>query len=705
MELQRQLEDQDIFCGGDLSGGGGAAAHNLSGSLAAPLVQNAVIISVYPLDAHMHAVDGDGASDDWTQANVKENLRKVAALGHIINDTVLPNLRKETFDYPWHLGGDGLTFGAECQSVDNSDGTLVPHLRAVLRYGHCIADEWFAVAFMYHLMEVLEAQHKTSVAVEMIDADDGQFLLIEAADALPDWVDELGVDGMRHRAWLSDGSIRLLPPSLGKSSGAMSQIEAIQYLQSSPSDMTMAPSAVQELILAKVQPFLDAIECGTSHATQVRTSVSEYLHRAAMVLPLNVAILIRDRPDLIPAAVRAFCRHEIGQQRSDTKTQRKASTGINGSGDGLNVAFERLVTTVVTLSRTTYAVLLTGEGSCPPPFPVPKEYRSVELNRMRRRLKNDALTDRFRHALEGGIRLTRGLELLLGRASPTSGSGATIGTSSGDIRLGDSEQRICLHWSRLSNELGMSGDWIRQAWSEGPNGISDDKRCIDAFLTCPVYRPEMTRGGLWPLSHPGKMAQEVARALFRAVPKSGLAETDFPMTREDDIDGDWWIDLESPHSAEELMKEIVSSHGERQKKVLTSEQDGQQIQSMLGGLQSFLSTKSDFDGVRWITQATTKNMQCDESILNKEISIDSRTFIGCLLRSLKNASSHDGSAETSRDGLFHADDYRFVGGSDSQGDDDDSMNTDEGQEHGGATIQGAMVNRIRFFFDESVVLM
>ena len=707
MELQRQLEDQDFFCGGGLSTSGAhvtASSSTDAPSAAASLVQNAVIISVYLLDAAVDQGKHEAASDrDSTNANMKGNMRRVAALGHVINEIVLPNLR-QTFNYPWHLGGEGLAFGAECHSIDNSDGTAVPHLRAVLRYGHCIADEWYAVGVMFHLMEILQTQHNMRVAVEMIDADDGQFLLIEAADALPDWVDELGVDGMRHRAWLLDGLVRLLPPSLGNDSGGgggMSQAEALQSLQTSPSDVTVAPNAVQELIVAKIQPFLETIRRGTSHSTAVPPSVTEYLHRAAMVLPLDIAILIRNRSDLIPAAVHAFCRHEGQQQKSDTKLHQNIEIGGNNSKIAPNVAFERLVTTVVTLSRTTYAVLLTGEGLIPPPFSIPKEYRSVELNRMRRRLKNDALTDRFRHALEGGIRLTRGFEHLLGRASSTTGAGAPKGN--GDVlTLGDSEQRVCLHWSRLSNEVGIGGgEWILQAWQEGPNGSSEDRRCISEFLKCPVYRPELTRGGLWPLSHPGKMAQEVARGLFRAVTKSKLTEADFPMTREDEVDGDKWIDLDSPNSAEELMNEIVSPHGERQNKGLTSEQDGQQIQGMLGGLTSFLNTKSDFDGVRR-SQVTKTQVQCDESILNKEIKINPRTFIGCLHQSLKAASYGDNDnttgKEASKDRIkmpFYEDDYRLGGESDSSdgGDDGEDINIDEYQEHGAETIQGAMVSR------------
>ncbi len=702
MELQRQLEDQDYFCGGGISGSAGAGA--------ASLVQNAVIISVYPLDA----VDDDAASAAASNGTTaKEAMRRVAALGHIINDIVLPNLRTETFSYPWHMGGDGLAFGAECRSHDSSDGTVVPHLRAVLRYGHSIADEWCAVAVMYHLMHVLKTQHNTRVAVEIFDADDGQFLLIEAADALPDWVDELGVDGMLHRAWLLDGSMRLLPPSeKGKNDGGMSQVAALHSLQSSPCSATVAPSAVQDMIMAKIQPFLDALQPGNSRAVAVPSAISDHMHRAAMVLPLNVAVLIRNQPHIIPAAVHAFCRNE-GQKKSGPETRSQArrdanesENNISGATNGPDVAFERLVTTVVTLSRTTYAVLLTGEGLIPPPFPVPKEYRSVELNRMRRRLKNDALTDRFRHALEGGVRLTRGLEhLLVGQSSPVSRAGATRDGSNThqELTIGDKEQRVCLHWSRLGNELGLGGEWIREAWLEGPNGTSDGKSYIDVFLKCPTYRPEMTRGGLWPLSHPGKTAQEVARELFRSALRSGATAADFPMTREDEVDGDKWIDLDSPNSAEVLMKEIASAHGKRENRVPTSEPDGHQIQDMLGGLQSFLNTNSDFDGVRRAKE-TTIQVRCDKSILDKEIKINPHKFIGRIHRSLKAAtstSSHrKGGADASKDEmkmLFYADDYRIDNDdeSDSQSDDDGGVNTSErGGRHRTETLQGAMVSQV-----------
>ena len=717
MELQRQLEDQDYFCGGGISGDGLSweSAHASGGSAdagiaAASLVQNAVIISVYPLDA----VDDDAASAAASNdTNTKEAMRRVATLGHIINDIVLPDLRTETFRYPWHLGGDGLAFGAECRSHDSSDGTVVPHLRAVLRYGHSIADEWCAVAVMYHMMHVLKTQHNTRVAVEMIDADDGQFLLIEAADALPDWVDELGVDGMRHRVWLLDGSVRLLPPSeRGKNDGGMSQVAALHSLQSSPSNgATVAPSAVQDMIMTKIQPFLDALQSRNSRAMAIPSAISDHMHRAAMVLPLDVAVLIRNQPHIIPAAVHAFCRNE-GQKKSGPETQSQARRDANDSGNnisgatnGPDVAFERLVTVVVTLSRTTYAVLLTGEGLIPPPFPVPKKYRSVELNRMRRRLKNDALTHRFRHALEGGVRLTIGLKhLLVGQSSPVSRVGAIRDGSNThqELTIGDKEQRVCLHWSRLGNELGLGGEWISETWLEGPNGTSDDKSYIDAFLKCPTYRPEMTRGGLWPLSHPRKTAQEVARELFRSALRSGATAADFPMTREDEVDGDKWIDLDSPNSAEELMKEIASANGKRENRVPTSEPDGHQIQDMLGGLQSFLNTNSDFDGVRRAKE-TTIQVRCDKSILDKEIKINPHEFIGRIHRSLKAATStssyRKGGVDASKDEmrtLFYADDYRMDndGGSDSQSDDDGGVNTGErGDRHSTETLQGAMVSQ------------
>lgn len=71
------------------------------------------------------------------------------------------------------------------------------------RYGDNIEDEWFIV---YLLKCITECVPGTVVSVR--DNSDGEFLLIEAADALPEWVTP---DTAQDRVYLHNGHIHLIP--------------------------------------------------------------------------------------------------------------------------------------------------------------------------------------------------------------------------------------------------------------------------------------------------------------------------------------------------------------------------------------------------------------------------------------------------------------------------------------------------------------
>ena len=665
MERQRQLED-DAFnsfvsnvrdCesssanvngsldGADLSSGGGSTA----------LVHNALVVSIYLLDGDS-STKLIGGDTNTSEEERRDALESIANLGIKINNVVLPELR-QLMPYPWHVGGEALVFGAHCGNGEDRRGPdkCLPHLRATLRYGHSLNDQWFAVALMYRVADILSKAHGQKVAIEFIDVDDGNFLLIEAADALPKWVDEVGFEGMSNRTWLEEGYIHIIPVNVRSLSGDMSlsKEEALCALVDETT-YTKAPSGVQEAIHNRIQHFVASLQptgvIGSS-ATQ------DWLHRAAVVLPLNLAVLFRSQPDLIPSCVHAFCRCE-GRQHQNFQIplgDRKPQPSLHPP-----IRFERLVKTVVTLSRTTYALLLTGEGMVPPPFAIPKEYRSVELNRTRRHLKNEALTDRFRHAIEGGIRLTRGFEHLV------NGNRGKKSTSA-ELNFGDKENRVCCHWTRLDIEMGGGGTWITDSWRAGPT-IAAKASCINAFTKCPVYRPELSQGGQWPLSHPQKSSAQLASDALRAAAKSSLNEQDFPTMREDQVDGDKWVDLITAKSADAALAKIMSS---RQGKNLNREttydsaKEGiHSVNAMFEGLQAFVERSSGVEGVK-TRGFTSKRLLFAElsqedanAILEakSETVIDSDVFLNALQNSLKIA-TRTRTSNDDLDSFFYEDDY------------------------------------------------
>jgi len=151
-----------------------------------------------------------------------------------------------------------------------------------------------------------------------------------------------------------------------------------------------------------------------------------------------------------------------------------------------------------------YAMLLTAAGQILPPLKVPKSYRSVEVNRIKRQIRGADEHARFRHAVEAGVRLSLGFEWLLRNdATHTSTSMRTKTADHKCFHVGSVERRITQNHVTLDIASGGDGGWIERAWNVGPNSISKDDD-ISSLIKCPVWNPEVKRGGICPLSHPSE---------------------------------------------------------------------------------------------------------------------------------------------------------------------------------------------------------
>ena len=103
-----------------------------------------------------------------------------------------------------------------------------------------------------------------------------------------------------------------------------------------------------------------------------RTILGEYLHTAAIVLPLQLALMIRHRPDLIAIAISSFCQHATEKLRSTKESRgRTQSTQYDEGEMNHDIPFENLVFTSMTIPKTLYAMLLTAAGQLPPPMKLP----------------------------------------------------------------------------------------------------------------------------------------------------------------------------------------------------------------------------------------------------------------------------------------------------------------------------------------------
>ncbi len=506
---------------------------------------NVLVLSIYCIDFDLvlnPAAARDDCRREWS-IDHKKLMRKLSTIHGVIHSKLLPVYEKR-YKHNWFKGGEGLCFGMHCHNevkhhvnttedgmdeshVDehtNLSGGLaskdsVPHLRAIIHYGPHPLDEYYAIAIMSCISRDLLRHHNIRVGIECWDVDDGQILLIEGANNLPPWVDDqIGVQGMANRVYLVDGKVVILPPSIkGHQGYHLTRREALHALlqmedkriRGEGVDKTLEESSadaelhqLNKVIEKRLKPFCTVMNQILDTSTK-RTILGEYVHTAAIVLPLRLALIVRHRPDLIPIAIATFCQHA-----TETFLSKKGmkgtlqSTRYDDGGMNDNIPFENLVFTSITISKTLYAMLLTAAGQLPPPLKLPKHYKSIELKRMKRQCINGGVGyAHLRHSIEAGVRLSLGFEWI------NSQSELSDITDPGHSPLSNTtsystEERLTQFMTRIDTEAGGDGRWLEQAWSMGPNATSCEND-ISSLLLCPVWNPEIAQGGICPINNAG----------------------------------------------------------------------------------------------------------------------------------------------------------------------------------------------------------
>lgn len=193
-----------------------------------------------------------------------ENLEETADIvNSIIND-----LSK---DYIWHKD----KFRVSTSSLKYFDAN-VPHLHGLVYYGDNVQDEWFIVAVLLELSKTIKG-----LAIRVIDSD-GEFLLIEASDFLPKWVN---ADKCNGKVFLFDGKVHLIQHE----SASLKLL--LEELRENPNKYCLSDQA---------------FNCIRERITHFPHDIT-LLHRATVYVPIGVALLLQKRPDFISQAVLAFC--------------------------------------------------------------------------------------------------------------------------------------------------------------------------------------------------------------------------------------------------------------------------------------------------------------------------------------------------------------------------------------------------------------
>jgi hypothetical protein len=156
-------------------------------------------------------------------------------------------------------------------------------LEGVTNFGEDISDEWFIVYLLYKLSEM-----DPNLLITCDDSD-GQFLLIEAANHLPKWLDPENSD---NRVFIYRAALHIIPLKSGPIQRRNPSLkEAIDCIREYH-DLTRAQEDIQNSIKKRIDCYPSRIE--------------EHLHRSHCYVPLGVAALLKHDPTLISSAVQAF---------------------------------------------------------------------------------------------------------------------------------------------------------------------------------------------------------------------------------------------------------------------------------------------------------------------------------------------------------------------------------------------------------------
>ncbi|XP_060710057.1 protein ecdysoneless homolog [Hemiscyllium ocellatum] len=183
--------------------------------------------------------------------------------------------------YIWHSEAFRLQYSP-------AHGDVPAHIGGVTNFGDNVDDEWLIV----YLIQQITKEFPNLAA--SVDDNDGDFLLIEAAEHLPKW---LTPDTSENRVFFYRGELHIIP--IPQNPGELSWLPASSPtisqalgLLNSHSDKCLAAEPIRKAIRRRIQSYPEKI-----YADQ---------HRAYCYVPAGIAAVLKRRPDLLAPAVQAF---------------------------------------------------------------------------------------------------------------------------------------------------------------------------------------------------------------------------------------------------------------------------------------------------------------------------------------------------------------------------------------------------------------
>jgi hypothetical protein len=240
-------------------------------------------------------------------------------------------------------------------------------LRGATNYGDSVADEWLIVYFLRELSKEFK-----DAWIRIYDTD-GEFLLIEAAKALPNW---LNPEVAENRVWINNHRLLIIPLAKGEVPVPLKQADALSIIYDTP---------------ARPQQYIKVEREAFHRLNGYPTAISENQHHATLPLPRKVAHILHISPSYIAPAVEAFYLRDPIALRL-LQPDQSQSPLLFPPEDFVNVS--------VRFTKVLFAQLLGQHWE--PSGPLEKALEQLSE-------KSSSTTEKA----ETGIKVTAGLEMLL----------------------------------------------------------------------------------------------------------------------------------------------------------------------------------------------------------------------------------------------------------------------------------------------------
>jgi len=255
------------------------------------------------------------------------------------------------------------------------------YLHGLTNYGDSVEDEWLIV----YILKELSTKFP-SLWIKVVDTD-GEFLLIEAANALPRWLNPEIAD---NRVWINNNRLRIIPLSAAPASPTakatapvsrpLSVEEANQTIASTPQILINSPLLEEEAFY---------------RLRNYPSQISASLHHSPITIPRKLAYLIHDRPASIAPAVEAFYLRDP-----------VALKPLQSNSSNLIFPPTDLVTVSTRFTKVLYAQLKSQQ------FTAPESWRDI-LAKSGKHAPSDHIGVKKHAQFELGMKVTSGFEMLL----------------------------------------------------------------------------------------------------------------------------------------------------------------------------------------------------------------------------------------------------------------------------------------------------